>query len=147
MLSSSSIFLLVLLRYTRNLIDEGNGKFNILLLCWAESQGSAIHDHSNAHCFMKCLDGELVENKYAWPSDMDDSKQKKTNEHEANAKLTTANNGSEHQVKMVVTGQRVMKKNDVCYINGNHKQTNKIAKSPSLIRWATIKALIELQMV
>jgi hypothetical protein len=33
-------------KYTRNLIDEGNGKFNILLLCWAESQGSSIHDHS-----------------------------------------------------------------------------------------------------
>jgi cysteine dioxygenase len=34
-------------KYTRNLIDEGNGKFNILLLCWAESQASSIHDHSN----------------------------------------------------------------------------------------------------
>merc|ERR1739836_153337 len=33
-------------KYTRTLIDKGNGEYNILLLCWAESQGSSIHDHS-----------------------------------------------------------------------------------------------------
>lgn len=25
-------------KYTRNLIDDGNGKFNLMLLCWGESQ-------------------------------------------------------------------------------------------------------------
>jgi len=84
-------------RYTRNLIDEGNGKFNILLLCWAESQGSSIHDHSNSHCFMKCLDGELVETKYEWPSNSD-----QTNEKE-----------------MIVKTKTELKRNQVCYINGN----------------------------
>jgi hypothetical protein len=54
-------------RYTRNLIDKGNGKFNLILLCWAESQGSSIHDHSNSHCFVKILDGELTETLYEWP--------------------------------------------------------------------------------
>ena len=39
-------------KYTRNLIDEGNGKFNILLLCWDESQASSIHDHSNQNSFL-----------------------------------------------------------------------------------------------
>lgn len=26
-------------RYTRNLVDEGNGKFNVIVLCWGEGQG------------------------------------------------------------------------------------------------------------
>ncbi|CAF3327314.1 unnamed protein product [Rotaria socialis] len=54
-------------RYTRNLVDGGNGKFNLMILCWAESQGSSIHNHSNSHCFMKCLQGTLIETKFAWP--------------------------------------------------------------------------------
>lgn len=54
-------------RYTRNLVDNGNGKFNLIALCWGEGQGSSIHDHMNSHCFMKILDGELRETQYAWP--------------------------------------------------------------------------------
>ncbi|XP_044738779.1 cysteine dioxygenase type 1 [Chrysoperla carnea] len=54
-------------RYTRNLVDEGNGKFNLMLLCWGEGHGSAIHDHANAHCFMKVLQGELEEVRFSWP--------------------------------------------------------------------------------
>ncbi|CAF2070893.1 unnamed protein product [Rotaria magnacalcarata] len=55
-------------RYTRNLVDAGNGKFNLIILCWAESQGSSIHNHTDAHCFLKCLQGTLIETKYAWPT-------------------------------------------------------------------------------
>ncbi|CAF2121321.1 unnamed protein product [Rotaria magnacalcarata] len=55
-------------RYTRNLVDAGNGKFNLIILCWAESQGSSIHNHADAHCFLKCLQGTLIETKYAWPT-------------------------------------------------------------------------------
>lgn len=54
-------------RYTRNLVDEGNGKYNLMLLCWDVAQGSAIHDHSNAHCFMKVIYGALDEVRFAWP--------------------------------------------------------------------------------
>ncbi|XP_072173673.1 cysteine dioxygenase type 1-like [Diadema setosum] len=54
-------------RYTRNLVDEGNGRFNLMVLCWGESQGSSIHSHSDSHCFMKILDGTLRETMYAWP--------------------------------------------------------------------------------
>jgi len=43
----------------------------LLLLCWAEGQGSSIHDHTNSHCIMKCLQGKLHETKYAWPEDKD----------------------------------------------------------------------------
>ncbi|PWY72403.1 cysteine dioxygenase type I [Aspergillus heteromorphus CBS 117.55] len=39
--------------YTRNLIDEGNGKSNLLILVWTPGKRSPIHDHANAHCVMK----------------------------------------------------------------------------------------------
>ncbi|PLB41988.1 putative cysteine dioxygenase Cdo1 [Aspergillus candidus] len=53
--------------YTRNLIDEGNGKSNLLILVWSPGKGSAIHDHAGAHCVMKVLQGSLQETLYAWP--------------------------------------------------------------------------------
>ncbi|RKP07546.1 RmlC-like cupin domain-containing protein, partial [Thamnocephalis sphaerospora] len=56
-------------RYTRNLVDDGNGKFNLLVLAWGEQHQSAIHDHSGSHCVMKLLDGELEESQYAWPEE------------------------------------------------------------------------------
>ena len=48
-------------KYTRNLVHEGNGKFNLMLLCWAPGNQSSIHDHADAHCFVKNLDGVLKE--------------------------------------------------------------------------------------
>ncbi|XP_075457413.1 cysteine dioxygenase type 1 [Ascaphus truei] len=54
-------------RYTRNLVDEGNGKFNLMILCWGEGHGSSIHDHTNSHCFLKILQGSLKETLYDWP--------------------------------------------------------------------------------
>ncbi|RUP51266.1 RmlC-like cupin domain-containing protein, partial [Jimgerdemannia flammicorona] len=39
--------------YTRNLVDDGNGKFNLIVLAWTEGQGSPIHDHAGSHCIMK----------------------------------------------------------------------------------------------
>ncbi|KAF3394504.1 Cysteine dioxygenase [Penicillium rolfsii] len=53
--------------YTRNLIDEGNGKSNLLILVWSPGKSSAIHDHANAHCVMKILKGKLKETIYSWP--------------------------------------------------------------------------------
>jgi cysteine dioxygenase len=29
---------------------------------------SAIHDHTDSHCFVKVLQGELMETRYAWPA-------------------------------------------------------------------------------
>jgi cysteine dioxygenase len=72
-------------KYTRNLVDDGNGKFNLMLLAWGEGHHrsggagrpgealdeaptrSAVHDHAGAHCVMKILDGEVVETQYCWP--------------------------------------------------------------------------------
>ncbi|KAI1163009.1 cysteine dioxygenase [Nemania serpens] len=53
--------------YTRNLIDEGNGKSNLLVLVWSPGKGSPVHDHGNAHCLMKILRGNLTETRYAFP--------------------------------------------------------------------------------
>ncbi|NXL08162.1 CDO1 dioxygenase, partial [Mesembrinibis cayennensis] len=54
-------------RYTRNLVDSGNGKFNLMILCWGEEHGSSIHDHSDSRCFMKILQGNLKETLFEWP--------------------------------------------------------------------------------
>jgi len=59
-------------KYTRNLIDAGNGKYNLMVLCWGEGMGSSIHDHSNSHCFVKILDGKLKETIYEWPREDED---------------------------------------------------------------------------
>ncbi|KAB8208177.1 RmlC-like cupin domain-containing protein [Aspergillus parasiticus] len=55
--------------YTRNLIDEGNGKSNLLILVWSPGKGSAIHDHANAHCVMKVFlyPFLLVSPSLSWP--------------------------------------------------------------------------------
>ncbi|KAA8573063.1 hypothetical protein EYC84_003598 [Monilinia fructicola] len=53
--------------YTRNLVDEGNGKSNLLILVWTPGKGSPLHDHANAHCLMKVLAGTLSETQYTFP--------------------------------------------------------------------------------
>ncbi|KAJ2893814.1 hypothetical protein IWW38_002761 [Coemansia aciculifera] len=60
-------------RYTRNLVDDGNGKYNLLILVWGEGQSSPIHDHAGSHCMMKLLAGELDEQLYSWPQTDNDS--------------------------------------------------------------------------
>lgn len=81
-------------RYTRNLVDAGNGKFNLMVLCWNTSQGSAIHDHANAHCFMKVLDGNSQEELFEWPT------------------------GSEDVTEMKSKGKKLYKRDQVAYISG-----------------------------
>ncbi|KUJ19824.1 cysteine dioxygenase type I family protein [Mollisia scopiformis] len=53
--------------YTRNLVDEGNGKSNLLVLVWTPGKGSPVHDHADAHCLMKVLKGSLKETRYNFP--------------------------------------------------------------------------------
>jgi len=95
-------------KYTRNLVDEGNGKFNLMILAWGEGHASSIHDHSNSHCFMKMLHGELVESRFAWPTDTEEEEDIPTH--------------------MVQTGETRIQLNDVCYINdvlGLHRVENR----------------------
>ncbi|QDS74091.1 hypothetical protein FKW77_009609 [Venturia effusa] len=53
--------------YTRNLVDKGNGKSNLLILVWSPGKASPVHDHHGAHCLMKVLKGSLKETLYSWP--------------------------------------------------------------------------------
>ncbi|TAQ88286.1 hypothetical protein B7494_g3370 [Chlorociboria aeruginascens] len=53
--------------YTRNLVDEGNGKSNLLVLVWTPGKGSPVHDHADAHCLMKILKGTLKETRFDFP--------------------------------------------------------------------------------
>ncbi|XP_065178915.1 cysteine dioxygenase type 1-like [Sycon ciliatum] len=55
-------------RYTRTLVDRGNGNFNLIVLCWGEDQGSSIHSHADSHCFMRILDGTMQETVFDWPN-------------------------------------------------------------------------------
>lgn len=95
-------------RYTRNLVDAGNGKFNLMIICWGEGHGSAIHDHADSHCFMKMLQGELREIRYAWPQT--DGKSNETNDDNNNIEYK----GSE----LTELSRAIMETNSVHYING-----------------------------
>ncbi|KAL8656642.1 MAG: hypothetical protein Q9226_002598 [Calogaya cf. arnoldii] len=56
--------------FTRNLVDRGNGKYNLLVLVWTPGLQSPIHDHANSHCIMKILKGTLTETRYEWPQSL-----------------------------------------------------------------------------
>ncbi|XP_053146691.1 cysteine dioxygenase type 1 isoform X1 [Hemicordylus capensis] len=89
-------------RYTRNLVDKGNGKFNLMVLCWGEGHGSSIHDHTDSHCFMKILQGNLKETLFEWP-------------------------GKKGSGEMVKKSERVLRENHCAYINdsiGLHRVEN-----------------------
>ncbi|TPX06954.1 uncharacterized protein E0L32_011099 [Thyridium curvatum] len=88
--------------YTRNLVDEGNGKSNLLVLVWTPGKGSPIHDHGNAHCLMKILRGNLTETRFAFPQ-------------------------GDQEEPMTVLSERVHKENAVAYMAdelGVHRVTN-----------------------
>jgi len=50
-------------RYCRNKIFE-NENFEIFIISWNKNQNAPIHDHSCNGCWLKVLQGELIENIY-----------------------------------------------------------------------------------
>ncbi|XP_011873186.1 PREDICTED: cysteine dioxygenase type 1 [Vollenhovia emeryi] len=101
-------------RYTRNLVDEGNGRFNLMVLCWGEGHGSAIHDHANAHCVMKILQGKLCETRYAWPAG------------------SKTEDGTEELKELESSA---LDTNEICYINdslGLHRVENPSVVTPAV---------------
>ncbi|CAM1511357.1 Fc.00g088700.m01.CDS01 [Cosmosporella sp. VM-42] len=89
--------------YTRNLVDEGNGKSNLLVLVWSPGKGSPIHDHGNAHCLMKILRGNLAETRFAFPEE------------------------NEEEGPMKVISEKIYKENQVAYMAdelGLHRVSN-----------------------
>ncbi|KAJ6641342.1 Cysteine dioxygenase type 1 [Pseudolycoriella hygida] len=110
-------------RYTRNLVDAGNGKFNLMILCWGEGHGSAIHDHADSHCFMKILRGELQEVRYAWPTNGATTEQLPTGDIGSNDEHMTEYDGEELQE----ISRSTVETDSVCYINdtlGLHRVEN-----------------------
>uniref|UniRef100_T1H7F3 Cysteine dioxygenase n=1 Tax=Megaselia scalaris TaxID=36166 RepID=T1H7F3_MEGSC len=89
-------------KYTRNLVDGGNGKFNLIILCWGEGHASSIHDHSDSHCFMKMLQGQLTETKF-------EATEWKERFQQSNSKAC----------ELQEIGKTTIGTNDVCYINDN----------------------------
>ncbi|XGW21888.1 hypothetical protein V3C99_004669, partial [Haemonchus contortus] len=88
--------------YTRNLVDTGNGKYNMIILCWGPGMCTNIHDHSGSHCFVKILEGQLKETRFTFPQ----------------------NNVGEPLVK---TGESYASVNDVTYMSdqlGLHRMEN-----------------------
>lgn len=105
-------------RYTRNLVDEGNGKYNLMALCWGEGQGSAIHDHADAHCFMKILHGSLSEVRFAWPK-----------------KDQQGDDNQDEVEGMKEISRTYLKTNSVCYMNdslGLHRVENPSHTEPAV---------------
>ncbi|KAI4715192.1 hypothetical protein J4E89_000879 [Alternaria sp. Ai002NY15] len=75
------------LPYTRNVVDKGNGKSNLVQSPFLESTKSANRtahigmgtwkeDHANAHCIMKVLKGSLTETRFATPTEDDAQNQR-----------------------------------------------------------------------
>ncbi|KAF9430526.1 hypothetical protein BGZ94_006321 [Podila epigama] len=114
-------------RYTRNLVDDGNGKFNLMILAWPESTGSAIHDHAGSQCIMKILDGELKETQYYWPD-------KIVNDTE-NVDSGLGSDDEEKPKPMTVKCETALRLNDVTHISddhGLHKVANPLKTAGSL---------------
>ncbi|KAH9519046.1 hypothetical protein Btru_008991 [Bulinus truncatus] len=50
--------------YSRNLIHEEKGKFQLFLICWQSGQGNDPHKHLGSRRFFKVLYGNIVETFY-----------------------------------------------------------------------------------
>src|SRR5437773_214431 len=77
-----------------------------LILVWTPGKGSLIHNHSNAHCLMKILQGQLTETRYDFPE------------------IQTAKEGAG---AMEVTSETVYTENQVAYMSdelGVHRMWN-----------------------
>jgi len=58
--------------YTRNLIATDSRSFTLMLLCWNQHESSPVHDHAQSECFMRVLEGSIIETQYRSPSFIDD---------------------------------------------------------------------------
>jgi hypothetical protein len=108
-------------RYTRNLIDTGNGRFNLFALCWSEGQGSCVHSHSDAHCFVKVLHGQLRETLYEWPAPPASSTADASPSVPSELKQE---GGDDNEKPLVQIGDVTYKTDGVTYINGTLSFTN-----------------------
>lgn len=103
-------------------MDEGNGKFNLMILCWGEGHSSQIHDHSNSHCFMKMLKGELREIRYTWPKNHPKALESINGSTDckiyAQNKYNEDDNNNYEENVLEEVSRSIMETNSVHYING-----------------------------
>lgn len=85
--------------FTRNMVERGLGKSNILILVWTPGKESPVHDHAGSHCVMKVLQGSLKETLYKWP-------ERKVIEGQRSP--------------LQVQGSSLLSRDDVTYISDNH---------------------------
>ncbi|NXF98775.1 CDO1 dioxygenase, partial [Sakesphorus luctuosus] len=91
-------------RYTRNLVDNGNGKFNLMILCWGEGHGRSIKQTNHTRScwfFMPCQE-DKQHSVFEWP------------EKKGNGEMTKKS-------------ERVLRENQCAYINdsiGLHRVEN-----------------------
>ncbi|KAI7854714.1 RmlC-like cupin domain-containing protein [Circinella umbellata] len=109
--------------YTRNLIDDGNGKFNLMILAWSKGQQSPIHDHAGSHCIMKILDGELQETQYKWPESSNIANSNKDDD-ECNGKSLS----SSSSVESSDITEAVQKSSSSAEFKGNPLETRKCTR-------------------
>ena len=50
--------------YTRNLVSTDNETYTLLLLCWNPGKQSPIHDHPCDGCWVRVVEGSVVETRY-----------------------------------------------------------------------------------
>lgn len=93
--------------YKRHLVD-GQENYNVMVMCWGPGTKSCIHDHSGSHCFMKILEGELVESRFAWPEE------------------EVIESDGEGQEMSLITETR-LGLNEVLYINGEYEAAQKFS--------------------
>ena len=91
-------------KYTRNLVRECPA-FCAVVLAWGPGHASSIHDHAGANCWVKVLDGELTETRFR-----------------------PAGEGR----GPVRTGQAVVRRDMVTYMNGQSSSTSRHSLSDSL---------------
>ncbi|GAA5804266.1 hypothetical protein HPULCUR_009753 [Helicostylum pulchrum] len=108
--------------YTRNLVDDGNGKFNLMILAWSKGQKSPIHDHAGSHCVMKILDGELEETQFDWPSSSaDDNNESATAPVVGDITEASASSLSHNNLDgkpLAISKNTVYHPNQVTYVHG-----------------------------
>lgn len=115
-------------RYTRNLVDAGNGAFNIMILCWGPGHASAIHDHADSHCFMKLLSGSLEEVRYEWPENVQPEVMKVLNNNKPRRKCCSESQDlpdsvSELKINDSCQCDSCQSKGDRCQVDSDRCQT------------------------
>ncbi|GAA5815174.1 hypothetical protein MFLAVUS_008680 [Mucor flavus] len=105
--------------YTRNLVDDGNGKFNLMILAWSKGQKSPIHDHAGSHCVMKILDGELEETQFDWPSSADNNESVPVVGDITEASATSLSHNSLDGKPLAISKNTVYHPNQVTYVHDN----------------------------